>query len=33
MAVLHNTRFTPDEGCFPCGVRFFASCAWDFLMG
>ena len=33
MAVLHNTRFTPDEGCFPYGVRFFASCAWDFLMG
>lgn len=31
MAVLHNTRFAPDEGCFPYGVRFLASCAWDYL--
>jgi amidohydrolase len=30
-AVLHNTRFEPDEACFPWGVRFFASCAVDFL--
>ena len=33
MAVLHNTRFAPDEGCFPYGVRFLASCALDFLKG
>lgn len=33
MAVLHNTRFAPDEGCFPYGVRFLASCAADFLRG
>jgi amidohydrolase len=31
MAVLHNTRFDPDEACFPWGVRFLASCAVDFL--
>ncbi len=31
MAVLHNTKFMPDEACFPFGVRFFASCAFDFL--
>ena len=31
MAVLHNTHFAPDEGCFPYGVRFLASCACDFL--
>jgi amidohydrolase len=31
MAVLHNTRFAPDEGCFPWGIRFMASCAVDFL--
>jgi amidohydrolase len=31
MAVLHNTRFEPDEACFPLGVRFLASCAADFL--
>jgi amidohydrolase len=30
-AVLHNTRFDPDEACFPWGVRFLASCAADFL--
>jgi amidohydrolase len=30
-AVLHNTRFDPDEACFPWGVRFLASCATDFL--
>jgi amidohydrolase len=33
MAVLHNTRFEPDEACFPCGVRFLASCAAGFLSG
>ncbi|MDR2529693.1 MAG: amidohydrolase [Synergistaceae bacterium] len=31
MAVLHNTRFEPDEACFPWGVRFLASCATGFL--
>jgi amidohydrolase len=31
MAVLHNTRFNPDEACFSWGVRFLASCAVDFL--
>ncbi|MDR3265851.1 MAG: amidohydrolase [Synergistaceae bacterium] len=31
MAVLHNTRFCPDEACFPWGVRFLTSCALDFL--
>jgi amidohydrolase len=31
MAVLHNTRFIPDEACFPWGVRFLTSCAVDFL--
>ena len=31
MAVLHNTGFNPDEGCFPYGVRFLTSCAVDFL--
>ncbi|MDR1979115.1 MAG: amidohydrolase [Synergistaceae bacterium] len=31
MAVLHNTRFDPDEACFPWGMRFLASCAIDFL--
>jgi amidohydrolase len=31
MAVLHNTRFDPDEGCFPWGIRFLTSCAVDFL--
>ncbi|MDR1049141.1 MAG: amidohydrolase [Synergistaceae bacterium] len=31
MAVLHNNRFSPDEACFPWGVRFLASCAVDFL--
>ncbi|MDR1378138.1 MAG: amidohydrolase [Synergistaceae bacterium] len=31
MAVLHNTRFIPDETCFPWGMRFLASCAVDFL--
>ena len=31
MAVLHNTKFDPDEACFPWGVRFLASCAADFL--
>ncbi|MDR2174610.1 MAG: amidohydrolase [Synergistaceae bacterium] len=30
-AVLHNTRFDPDEACFPWGIRFLASCAADFL--
>ncbi|MBQ9526083.1 MAG: amidohydrolase [Fretibacterium sp.] len=30
-AVLHNTRFCPDEGCFPYGVSFLASCALNFL--
>jgi amidohydrolase len=30
-AVLHNTRFDPDESCFPYGVRFLTSCAMDFL--
>jgi len=31
MAVLHNSGFDPDEGCFLWGVRFLASCAVDFL--
>ncbi|MDR2523490.1 MAG: amidohydrolase [Synergistaceae bacterium] len=31
MAVLHNTRFEPDENCFPWGVRFLASCAVGYL--
>ncbi|MCL1874633.1 MAG: M20 family metallopeptidase [Synergistaceae bacterium] len=31
MTVLHNSRFAPDEGCFPWGVRFMASCAVDYL--
>jgi amidohydrolase len=31
MSVLHNTRFEPDEACFPFGVRFYASCAVDFF--
>jgi amidohydrolase len=31
MAVLHNPRVIPDEECFPWGVRFFASCALNFL--
>jgi amidohydrolase len=31
VGVLHNTRFCPDEACFPLGVRFLASCAVDFL--
>ncbi|MCR4819444.1 MAG: amidohydrolase [Fretibacterium sp.] len=30
-AVLHNTRFCPDEGCFPYGMSFLASCALGFL--
>lgn len=29
--MLHDTRFAPDEACFPLGVRFLAGCAWDFL--
>ena len=29
--VLHSTRFRPDEGCFPFGMRFLASCAVAFL--
>ncbi|GHV48473.1 peptidase M20 [Synergistales bacterium] len=29
--VLHNTRFNPDEGCFPYGMRFLASCATGYL--
>ena len=29
--VLHSTRFCPDEGCFPFGMRFLASCAVAFL--
>lgn len=31
MAVLHNNRFNPDEACFPWGVRFLASSAFNFL--
>jgi len=31
MAVLHNTKFEPDEGCLPWGVRFYSSCAVDYL--
>ena len=31
MAVLHNTKFNPDEACFPVGVRFYASSALMFL--
>ena len=31
MALLHNTRFAPDEKCLPLGVRFLASCAADYL--
>ena len=33
VGILHNTRFRPDEACFPLGVRFLASCAVDFLDG
>ncbi|NLL37834.1 MAG: amidohydrolase [Fretibacterium sp.] len=30
-AVLHNTKFAPDEKCFVTGIRFLASCAAGFL--
>ncbi|MBR1671987.1 MAG: amidohydrolase [Fretibacterium sp.] len=32
-AMLHNTRFCPDEDCFPFGVSFLASCALACLNG
>ena len=31
MAMLHNTRFCPDEECFKYGIEYLAGCAIDFL--
>ena len=30
-AMLHNTKFCPDEGCFNFGIEYLAGCALDFL--
>ena len=31
MAMLHNTKFNPDEGCFVYGIDYFVQTALDFL--
>ncbi len=31
MAMLHNTKFCPDEECFRYGIEYLAGCAIDFL--
>ena len=28
---LHNTKFSPDENCFACGIDYFVQSALDFL--
>ena len=30
-AMLHNTKFCPDESCFIYGINFFTSCVIDYL--
>lgn len=30
-AMLHNTKFCPDEECFKFGIEYLAGCAVDFL--
>lgn len=31
MAMLHNTKFCPDESCFVYGIDFFTGCVIDYL--
>ena len=30
-AMLHNTKFCPDEDCFNFGIEYLTGCALDFL--